>query len=295
MTKQTTISNETIGILLRVLSGLAFTAMGGLIKYLAETVPLGQVVFFRSAFAFIPLFAFLIWQKDFPSGFRTSKPMGHLIRCLLGTSAMFTAFATLRYLPVAEATTLSYLSPVILVFLAAFWLKEVVSRRRWLGVALGLSGLLVMTLPNFSLQSDSRTLLGILLGVLTAILIACALLQVRKLAKMGEKSSTITIYFAITSAIISAFTALSGWVEPTPIQWWCLIGIGIIGGIAQLLMTVSFSYAEASALAPYEYLSIIWAVIMGIIFFAEIPNLYFYLAMPLILLGAIVAKPKRKH
>ncbi len=295
MKQQTAIQKEHLGILLRILSGIAFAIMGGLIKYLAENVPLGQVVFFRSAFALIPLMTFLIWQKDFPRGFKTSYPIGHLIRCLLGTAAMFTAFSTLRYLPIAEATTLTYLAPIVMVILAAVWLKESVSARRWWGVVLGLSGLLVTTIPNFSLQHDSRSLLGIGFGVATAVLIACALLQMKKLSKLGERTSTITIYFAITTTIIGAFTAFAGWINPSPIQWWCLIGIGIIGGIAQLLMVVAFSYAEASALAPYEYLSILWAVIMGIIFFAEIPNLYFYLAMPLILLGAIVAKPKKQH
>ncbi len=292
--KRTTLQKERLGILLRIFSGIAFTIMGGLIKYLAETVPLGQVVFFRSAFALIPLMLFLIWQKDFPSGFKTTRPMGHFVRCFLGTLAMFTAFSTIRYLPIAEATTLTYLAPIIMVVLAAIWLKEKVSARRWWGVLLGLSGLLVMTVPNFSLHHDSRSLLGIAFGVATAILIACALLQVRKLSRQGEKSSTITIYFAVSSTIISAFTVFSGWIEATPTQWLCLISIGIVGGIAQLFMTVSFSYADASALAPYEYLSILWAVITGVIFFAEIPSLYFYLAMPLILLGAIVAKPRRK-
>lgn len=286
---------ERIGIILRILSGVAFTVMGGFVKYVAEQVPLGQIVFFRSAFALIPLLLFLLWKKEFPYGLRTSNPRGHLLRCSIGVLAMFVTFATLRYLPVAEATTLTYLSPVILVILATLWLKEKVSARRWWGVILGVFGLLVMTAPNFSLHHDGNTLLGIVCGVLSAIFIAGGLLQVRQLSRQGEKSGTIAFYFAVSSTVVGALTLLSGWVMPTPEQWVCLIGMGLVGGVAQLLMTVSFNYAEASALAPYEYLSILWAVLMGVVFFSEVPNLFFYLAMPLILVGAIVARPAQKR
>lgn len=268
--------------------------MAGLIKVLGEDIALGQLVFFRSAFALIPLIGFLIWQHNFPRGLRTQHPVAHLVRCGLGIMAMFSAFATLRYLPVAEATTITYLSPVILVILATIWLKETVSARRWWGVALGVFGLLVMTVPSFSAHADTKTLIGIGLGVITAFLIAGALLQVRQLSKMGENSGAITFYFAITGTVVGAMTVYSGWSSPTTFQWFCLIAIGLIGGISQILMTISFKYAEASALAPYEYLSILWAVIMGVLFFSEVPNVFFWLAMPLILAGAIVARPARK-
>ncbi len=267
--------------------------MGALIKYLSEAVPLGQVVFFRSAFAIFPLLGFLIVQGQFLSALKTNHFKGHFLRCTLGLIAMFCAFATLRYLPIAEATTLSYLSPIILVILATFVLKERVSRRRWWGVALGLSGLLLMTLPSFSVDVNMRSLIGIALGVASAIFIAVALLQVRKLTLQKEKTGTITIYFALSSTAISAFTALSGWVMPSAEQWAVLIGIGVIGGVAQLLMTLSFSYASASALAAYEYLSILWALILGYLFFEEVPGTFFWLAVPLILAGAIISKPRK--
>ncbi len=284
---------ERIGIILRILSGIAFTLMGALIKYLAESVPLGQLVFFRSAFALIPMLGFLLWHRDFPGGLKTTRPLGHLLRCCIGTVAMFSAFATLRHLPIAEATTLTYLSPIILVILAVVILKEKVSYRRWQGVILGLFGLLVMTVPNFSVTANLATLLGIGLGVLTATLIAAALLQVRYLTLQGEKTGTIAFYFTIASTLVGAVTVLSGWVQPTLSQWLCLIGIGIIGGIAQLLMTLSFSYAGAAVLAAYEYLAILWALLAGVIFFDEIPGTFFWLAVPLILVGAIIAKPTK--
>lgn len=286
-------SSEFFGIILKVLSGIGFSMMAGVIKYLGGSIPLGQVVFFRSIVALIPLVLFLMWTREFPSGLYTKHPWKHVVRCVLGTLAMFCAFAALRFLPLAEATALAYLSPVVLVFFAIVLLKEAVSIRRWLGVGFGVMGLAVMTLPSLSAHADTRTLIGIGLGVASAVLIAGAMLQVRQLSTMGESAGAIAFYFALTSTVIGMIALLDGWVNPEPWQWWCLVSIGLLGGVAQIFMTLAFKYAEASALAPYEYLSIVWAVILGMAFFAEIPDVVFWVAMPLILVGAIIAKPRK--
>lgn len=284
---------ELYGISLRIASTVCFAIMVGLIKYLGGAIPLGQVVFFRSAVALIPLMIFLLMTSDFPAGLKTKYPWKHITRCVLGTLAMFFSFATLRYLPIAEATAISYLSPVFIVILAIVLLKEQVSIRRWLGVACGVIGLIIMTVPSFSLPSGNNTLIGLMLGLISALLIAAAMLQVRQLSKMGENSAAIAFYFALTSTVMGFIVMLSNWQLPTLTQWVCLIGIGLIGGIAQILMTVAFKYAEASAMAPYEYLSIIWAVIIGMVAFGEVPNWVFWIAMPLILFGGFIAKPKK--
>lgn len=149
-----------------------------------------------------------------------------------------------------------------------------------------------MTVPSFSAHANSQTLVGIALGFTAAVLIAAAILQVRQLSKMGENAGTIAFYFAFTSTVFGAVALLDGWATPTLEQWLLLIGIGFIGGIAQIFMTLAYQYAEASALAPYEYLSIIWAVTIGIAVFGDVPDIFFWIAMPLILFGAIIAKPR---
>lgn len=286
---------EGFGIFLRLCSGLCFTAMTGLIKVLADAIPLGQVVFFRSAVAMIPLVIYLWLQGDFPGGLHTQKPLSHIIRCGLGILAMFCSFAAIQLIPIAEITTIQYLSPVFIVILARWLLQEAVNPRRWLGVALGLAGVLLFTLPNFSGEMSERSLLGIGLGLLSALLIAGALLQVRRLSQMGENPGAIAFYFALTGTVVGGVLALFQWGAPTPMQWLLLIGIGLLGGIAQILMTLSFRYAEASAMAPYEYVSILWAVLMGMCFFSEIPDMIFLLSAPLIVAGAFVARPRNSR
>ena len=190
-------SGEARGIALRILSGLLFTAMAAVIKAIGDAATLGEVVFFRSAVAMVPLVIFLWFRGEFPKGLATQRPVGHLARCALGGAAMFTSFATLRLLPIAEATMLSYLSPVMIVGRAALTLGERPGARRWLGVALGVAGAAALMVPRFASQSPD--LLGIGLGLATAALTAGALVQVRALSAT-ESPGAIAFYFALACA-----------------------------------------------------------------------------------------------
>lgn len=281
-------TDQNKGIALRILSGLLFTGMAATIKAIGDTVPLGQVVFFRSAVAMVPLAVFLWLRSEFPQGLATKRPLGHLGRCVLGGAAMFTSFATLRILPIAEATMLSYLAPVMTVILAALLLNERPSALRWTGLCFGLLGAAALTLPH--LGGSSPELLGIGLGLLTAALTAGALVQVRALTKT-ENPGAIAFYFALASAVAGLATAPFGWSAPDAAIWTLLILTGLFGGAAHIAMTLAFKYAEASLLAPFEYLTILWAAAIGAALFAEIPGLTFLIAAPLVVAGAVLASP----
>jgi len=284
-------TSESLGITLRILSTLAFAAMAAFVKALGDAVPLWQVVFFRSAVALVPLVAFLWWCGDWPRGLATRHPLGHVVRCTMGAAAMFTSFATIRLLPLAEATMLSYLAPVMLALLGWLLLAERLSAGRIGGVALGFAGGAAFSVPALTGTLPDAAGLGVILGLVTALLTAGALIQVRRLTLMGESAGAIAFWFAVVAALGGLATLPFGWVWPGLATGMLLIGIGLSGGIAHILMTLSFRHADAAALAPFEYLSVLWAVILGGIFFAEIPGWAFLLAGPLILTGAYVARP----
>lgn len=283
------IPRESVGILLRIGSTLAFAAMVVCVKALGSEVALGQVVFFRSALALIPLIGFLWWSGDLWRGLSTTRPLGHIVRCLAGATAMFTSFATLRLLPLAEANMLSYLSPVILALMGWAFLHEGLGPRRIAAVLLGLAGGAALVVPAFSGTLPEGAGLGLVTGLTTALLTAIALLQVRRLTQAGEKAGAIAFWFAVVSALCGLATAFFGWVWPTPGQWALLIGAGLAGGVAHILMTLSFRHAEAAALAPFEYLSVLWSVLLGLALFAEVPGWNFVIACPLIIASAVVA------
>jgi len=290
-------SNDHLAITLRVISGLLFAGMVACVKFASSTAPTGQIVFFRSAFALLPLVLYLLATREFPSGLYTKKPLGHLMRCLTGCVAMFTSFATLRYLPIAEATILTYLSPVVVAVLAGVFLKENVTIIRWTGIALGVIGTIVLIVPQLSGEVDHNYAIGVGLGMTTAVITAFAVIQIRNLAKT-ENAGAIAFYFAMVCAVAGLATAPFGWVQPTTEEIVALVGAGAFGGIAHITMTLSFKHAEASKLAPFDYLSLVWAVATGFVLFGDLPALSFYFALPFLLFGAMLVALKdgfRRH
>ncbi|WP_321828613.1 DMT family transporter [Thalassovita sp.] len=274
---------DTTGIFLRIGATFFFTLMVILIKFLAEAVPVGQVVFFRSAVALVPLVLFLMWTKDFPSGLRSKRPMGHVMRCLMGCAAMFASFASLKYLPLAHASILGYLAPMLAVVLARFILGENVSPIRWFAVVLSFLGMLVLVLPKATGATvDQSYMIGLALALVMAVFTAGAKIQIRSLA-LTENAGAIAFYFALTCALAGLLTAGLGWVQPNPMQWLLLIGSGLTGGIAHIMMTLALQKSEVSKLAPFEYLSLIFAVIADYTLFNVVPGLAFVGATALIL------------
>ncbi|MEM6462316.1 MAG: DMT family transporter [Pseudomonadota bacterium] len=284
-------SGETLGIALRILSGILFTAMAALVKAIGDGAALGQIVFFRSAVAMLPLVVFLWLRSEFPHGLATRRPFGHLARCVMGGAAMFTSFATVQLLPIAEATMLFYLSPVMIVALAALLLGERPHLRRWGGLVLGVAGAVVLTAPQFGTRSPE--FFGIALGLSTAALTAGALVQVRALAS-SESPGAIAFYFALACSVAGLATMPFGWSQPDAATYLLLIGTGLCGGAAHIAMTLSFRHAEASLLAPFEYLTLLWAMVVGVLFFAETPSAAFAIAAPLVIGGAVLASPQMR-
>src|SRR5246500_1586890 len=131
------------GIALKVASVLLFAVMSSLIRGFGDTVPVGQVVFFRSAFAIVPVVIIYAARGELMAALRTEHPLGHLARGVISVFAMFLSFAALARLPLVDATAISFAAPLITVALAALILKERVRAYRWSAVVIGFVGVLV--------------------------------------------------------------------------------------------------------------------------------------------------------
>lgn len=204
---------------------------------------------------------------------------------------MFTSFATIARLPVAEATLISYLSPMLTAIAGVILLGERITTFRVCGIAFGLTGVVVLVLPELGAQElDMRRLIGLALGVITAILTALALSMTRKLARFGESPGTIAFYFAVTSTLGGLVTLWSGnWIMPETQTLILLILAGLFGGFAHIAMTLAFKYAEASRMAPFEYVALIWVVLADVLIFSLPLSPAFLLALPIILTGVAIA------
>ena len=265
-----------LGIALKILSALAFTLMSAAVKSVSDRFPTGEIVFFRSAFALLPLLVWLRWQGDLINAVRTSNIRGHLLRGLIGTCGMFAGFVALSYLPLPDAVAIGYAAPLITVVLAAVVLKETVRAYRWTAVVVGLAGVLIMLAPHLNAGAIARGLsagpaVGVVFALFAAFCAAGATIQVRRLT-MTEKTGAIVLYFSLLSTALGLSTIVLGWRLPDFGDLSLLILTGILGGIGQILLTQSYRYADTSLLAPFEYTTMLWALLTGWLIFGELPQ-----------------------
>ncbi len=265
-----------LGIALKVLSALAFTLMSAGVKTVSADYPTGELVFFRSAFALVPLLAWLAWQGDLINAVRTSNIAGHLLRGLIGTCGMFAGFVALSYLPLPDAVAIGYAAPLMTVVLAAVVLKETVRAYRWTAVVIGFAGVLIMLTPHLNASALARGLaagpaVGVVFALFATFCAAGATIQVRRLTQT-EKTGAIVLYFSLMTTVLGLATVVLGWRLPGPGDLALLVLTGILGGVGQILLTQSYRYADTSLLAPFEYTTIIWALLTGWFIFGQLPQ-----------------------
>jgi drug/metabolite transporter (DMT)-like permease len=278
-----------IGVALKLVSTLAFTFMSACVKLIGQAHPddplyytVGQTVFCRSFFALIPVIVWLAWRGELASSFRGSHVRDHARRGFFGSVGMFSGFTALILLPLADATALSYAAPLFTVVLAALILKEHVRLYRWTAVAIGFFGVLIMLTPHWTAathpggMSDLRVI-GAAFGILGAVCSGFATIETRKLTERHTTGSIVT-YFMMLTTLIGLLTIVGGLFDPT--HAWkmpnlrdgaLLVAMGVMGGIGQITLTQSFRYADASIIAPFDYVSMIWAVAVGWLLFGELP------------------------
>lgn len=271
----------------KLTSGLMFAAMSALVRHLGDTTPVGQIVFFRSAFAIPPVLLIYALRGEFMTTVRTSRPFGQLGRGTLSVGGMFTNFAALARLPLAEATAINFVSPLITVALAAIFLKERVRIFRWSAVAVGFFGVIVMLMPNLSLEhyaaagAGSVALTGAICAIVSAFCNAGTVIQTRRLT-MSETTSSIVFYFSLITALAGALTLPFAWHGPTASELAALITTGVLGGIAHIFLTESYRHASASVIAPFDYSAMLWALLLGYWVFGELPSTFVYVGAAIV-------------
>jgi len=285
------------GIVLKVLSVCCFVVMATMLKA-TGTIPAGELVFFRCFFAILPVLAWLLWRRQLRVALHTRNPGGHVLRAVVGVTSMGLGFFALTRLPLPESTALGYAAPLIVVMLSAVLLKERVHVFRWTAVSVGLIGVLIILWPRLTLLQGGDALgnseaIGAIAAFGGAFVTALAMMQVRKLT-LTERTEAIVIYFFISASVISLVTLPFGWVWPTPEQAALLIGAGFAGGIGQLLLTSCYRYADMSVIAPFEYVSLLLTLVIGLVVFADVPTLSMILGA-LIIVASGIAVILREH
>lgn len=280
------------GVLLQLLALGLFVAMDALLKLLVAAWPVAQVMFLRFvAHTLLVAIGVRLFTGALP--WRSRAPGLQTLRSGLLALANGALAVSLIHVPLADATAVSFAAPVLTVALAALWLGERVSARRWAGVAIGLLGVLVALRPPFLTGEELHW--AMLLPLVTAAANSVYQLLTRRLAGVDDPRTTF-LHTGFAAALLVGLAQPFVWVMPAPGDLPWMLALGLLGGAGHCLLVLAFARAPASVLAPMSYTQILWAGLAGVLVFGDWPDGWTLLGAAVIGLGGVlVALPERRR
>ena len=257
--------------MLMLASTVGFGLMAVCIRLASDTEPVAEIAFFRNLFGLLALLPVLLWPAMRRAGpvahmrsvLRTTQLKRYFIRCLIGMFSMWLGFWAIANLPLAQAVSLAYSSPIFVTIAAVLMLGEKVRLRRWMAVLAGFVGVLVIVRP-WSQAFTTASLVAVAAAVITAIVA----IQIKQLSRHDE-SDTIVLWTYLFWVPMSLPAALWFWHPPQGIAWLWLVLSGVLGTVGQLLWTRALKLGEVSALTPISFVQLVIVTIAGWLWFGE--------------------------
>lgn len=267
------------GALWLVSGGFIFTCNGVMIRLLSEQVESVQTAFFRAFFSVLLLLPMIASGRVKP--WTSPRIAGHFWRTVMGTTSMVLGFYAVSMLPLADATALGFSQPLFSVCVAALVIGEKVRWRRWSATIVGFIGVLVMVRPGAgSLQP------GALIALANAASVALSILLVKRLSD-SETPLMILTQFAIWSTLLLTIPAIWVWRWPDAWGWTLAVGVSASATIGQYFWVQAFKAGEMSAVAPFEYLRLPFAVFMGWLIWGQTPEIWTYVGAAIVIGSAL--------
>jgi drug/metabolite transporter (DMT)-like permease len=249
-------------VLLMLASTLMFGTMAAVIRLASEQLHPFEIAFFRNVFGFV--FALPLLLRHGPGLLRTSKLPLYLLRCAIGIVSMLAGFWAIVNLPLAQAISLSYSTPLFVTIGAVLVLGEVVRARRWTAVLVGFLGVLVIVRPGGEGFS-----LGTLVALLAAAMSASVAISIKFLSRT-EKPDAIVLYTTLLWIPMSLVPALFFWEWPRGITWLWIVLAGFFGTAGHMLWTRALKLADASLLTPISFVQVAIVAVYGYFLFGEV-------------------------
>jgi len=250
--------------------------MDALVKALGSTYDAFQLMLSRSVVALLPV-AVMIWRAGGMKSVRANRPWLQAVRICVAFGSTFGFFYVFPRMPLVDAYAISFAAPLFMVALSVPMLGEPVGWRRWTAVVVGFIGVLIMLDPwGIEIHTMSLIVLG------ATFCYALSTVMIRLLSRHDSDIVALFWLFLATS-VASLAGAIPTWIWPTPIDWVWLLMIGLLGGVAQILSTRAWRLAPAAILAPFDYTSIVLAVLFGYLWFKEEPSWTVWLGLPLVI------------
>lgn len=267
------------GALWLVSGGFIFTSTGVMIRLLSAQIDSVQTAFFRAVIGLVLLLPMILTGQVKP--WHSKRLAGHFWRTVMGTASMVLGFYAVSMLPLADATAIAFSQPLFSVLVAVVLAGEKVRWRRWTATVVGFAGVLVMVRPG-----EGSLQLGALVALANAATVAISILLVKRLSA-SETPLMILTQFAIFSTLLLALPAIWVWRWPDLWGWTLAIGIALAATVGQYFWVQAFKAGEMSAVAPFEYLRLPFAVFVGWLVWGEMPVIWTYVGAAVVIASAL--------
>ncbi len=272
-----------LGIMLRLGAMAMLGAMFALVKLAGEhDIHLVESLFWRQL-AGLPVVIIWLWSLGKLSDIRTEKPVAHALRGTLGLISMALNFTAMMLLPMAEATTISFATPIFATMLAALLLGEPTGPYRWGAVALGFVGVLLAVQPT-SVAGHGA---GPWIALAGALLTACVLIQIRRMTQT-ESSGAIVFWFSLSTLVPLGVGMIFFAKAHDAVGWSILGGLALCGAIAQLLLTSAMRHGSVAAIGTMDYTGLIWSMLFGYLVFGDMPGPGTWFGAPVIIIAGLI-------
>lgn len=257
--------NIPLAIMLMVGSGAVFTCSNAATKWLVATYPIGEVLFSRTLVSLILLSSFILPTAGFMV-FRTRRFGAHAIRAGSQFASQVMLAIAFTMMPLAGVTAIMFSSPIFTTLASIYFLHERVGPARWVALLIGFMGVLVIAAPG----ADSFQV-GALFALGNAILFGTVVVGVRGMTAT-ESTSTLIMYQLSLLAVVYALTLPFAFVMPTGFDAMIMILNGLGNGAAQYGWTRAIHLSPASAVVPFQYLQLVWAILLGFAIWGDLPT-----------------------
>ena len=263
--------------ILVAVAGFFLVSMTSLVKIVGHRLHSFQIVFFRCLVGFIIVLTF--HGTTGLKNLKTRRPLLHMMRSVVGISAMACMFYSVTHMVLADATAIMFSRPLFMILVAFLFLGERISGRHSAAIVFGFLGILLIARPGTSSFQPTALVAasGALLGVFVIVII-------KKLAAT-ERTMVIMFYYTMWTTLLSLIPALFVWKTPTIRELTFLLAIGCIGVAGQGLITHGFGLGEATVTVPFDYLRLVYATVFGIFLFGEFPDVVSIIGALLIILS----------
>lgn len=258
-------SRNALGALLTVLAMLCFASMDTIAKWLVADYAIGQMMWIR--YGIFCVFAWAVVRpRGFKAAFRTTRPFLQGGRALLAVVESAVFVLAFRYLPLADTHAIAATSPLIVIALGALFLGEKAGAARWLAVAAGFVGVLLIVRPGF------RTLDATLLIPVAGAILWGSYQILTRLSARADTPDTTLVWSAFVAFAATSWFGLSEWRWPDATSWLLLAATGLLGAVAHYGLIRALDYAEAGAIQPYSYTLLVWVTVLGALVFGDFPD-----------------------